>query len=274
MCMVTPPLADIEYRSNDGDLDIRHHVFRLDRASYVFVFSMDLKVKGIVAIYMDREAYEVGRPVKQMVVVEHKIDFIEFQALKSPSPLQSRPMSHTSRNERFSFAEMGEKGKSFVLCVLAMKAWLGLGRYGGTEKGMKVSTRSTRQLSTLMHLVSLSYNLLSGGQRKTAQKSKTLSTDIEGWEKNMVNMSLRQVHGKITELFKCRTCFTDVMALDKGSLLGLADILMYCYAFIGTPRKPVCTQLSVSQIVNKSVFVLQLEGLVHNAPVTFSTLGK
>ncbi|GJX13383.1 hypothetical protein Tco_0205141 [Tanacetum coccineum] len=53
----------------------------------------------------------------------------------------------------------GEKGERHSsLCVLAMKAWLGLGRYGGTEKGMKVA-------------------------KKTAQKSKTLSTDIEGWEK-------------------------------------------------------------------------------------------
>nr|GEV20664.1 putative hemopexin-like domain-containing protein [Tanacetum cinerariifolium] len=38
MCTVTPPLADIEYRSSDGDLDIRRHVFRWDIASYDFVF--------------------------------------------------------------------------------------------------------------------------------------------------------------------------------------------------------------------------------------------
>ncbi|GKE29519.1 hypothetical protein Tco_1444903 [Tanacetum coccineum] len=38
----------------------------------------------------------------------------------------------------------GEKGENHSsLCVLAMKAWLGLGRYGGTEKDMKVSTRAT-----------------------------------------------------------------------------------------------------------------------------------
>ncbi|GKB58587.1 hypothetical protein Tco_0914773 [Tanacetum coccineum] len=37
----------------------------------------------------------------------------------------------------------GEKGENHSsLCVLAMKAWLGLGRYGGTEKDMKVSTRA------------------------------------------------------------------------------------------------------------------------------------
>ncbi|GKD84105.1 hypothetical protein Tco_1350944, partial [Tanacetum coccineum] len=44
-CMVTPPLADIEYRSNDEDLDIRHHVFRLDRASYEFVFQHGFEVR-------------------------------------------------------------------------------------------------------------------------------------------------------------------------------------------------------------------------------------
>ncbi|GKA48971.1 hypothetical protein Tco_0741929 [Tanacetum coccineum] len=43
-CMVTPPLADIEYRSNDEDLDIRHHVFHLDRASYEFVFQHEFEV--------------------------------------------------------------------------------------------------------------------------------------------------------------------------------------------------------------------------------------
>ncbi|GJX58365.1 hypothetical protein Tco_0289755 [Tanacetum coccineum] len=36
-----------------------------------------------------------------------------------------------------------EKGGNHSrLCVLAMKAWLGLGRHGGTEKDMKVSTRA------------------------------------------------------------------------------------------------------------------------------------
>nr|GEU54699.1 Toll/interleukin-1 receptor (TIR) domain-containing protein [Tanacetum cinerariifolium] len=37
----------------------------------------------------------------------------------------------------------GEKGENYLsLCVLAMKAWLGLGRYGGTEKDLEVSTRA------------------------------------------------------------------------------------------------------------------------------------
>ncbi|GJU75795.1 hypothetical protein Tco_1272865 [Tanacetum coccineum] len=36
-CTVASPLA-LEYRNSDGDFDIRHHVFRYDRASYEFVF--------------------------------------------------------------------------------------------------------------------------------------------------------------------------------------------------------------------------------------------
>ncbi|GJW66442.1 probable caffeoyl-CoA O-methyltransferase [Tanacetum coccineum] len=40
-----------------------------------------LKDGKIVAIYMDREAYEIGRPVIQKAGVEHKIDFIESHAL-------------------------------------------------------------------------------------------------------------------------------------------------------------------------------------------------
>ncbi|GJU58331.1 hypothetical protein Tco_1236097 [Tanacetum coccineum] len=40
-----------------------------------------------------------------------------------------------------SFDELVRKGNSIRVCVLAMKAWLGLGRYGRTEKDLKVRTR-------------------------------------------------------------------------------------------------------------------------------------
>ncbi|GKC13435.1 nucleolar protein 56-like protein, partial [Tanacetum coccineum] len=41
-----------------------------------------------------------------------------------------------------SFDELVRKGNSIRVCVLAMKAWLGLGRYGRTEKDLKVRTRA------------------------------------------------------------------------------------------------------------------------------------
>ncbi|GJR81230.1 TPR repeat-containing protein ZIP4, partial [Tanacetum coccineum] len=217
-CMVTSPLADIEYRSNDGDLDIRHNVFRLDRASYEFVFQHGFK---IVAIDMDRQAYEVGLPAKQIVVVEHKIDFIESQALKSPSPLQSRPMSHTSRNERlklncFQFFKLcdfetgftsmsifeesvalkelrlntlrfmqclicrdGEKEENHSsLCVLAMKAWLGLGRYGGTEKDMKETIKDDVKDSVTWP-VRIAILILAGDYRYTSSLEVLLALRLQ-----------------------------------------------------------------------------------------------
>ncbi|GKA62356.1 probable feruloyl esterase A isoform X1 [Tanacetum coccineum] len=84
----------------------------------------------------------------------------------------------------------GEKGENHsILCVLAMKAWLGLERYGGTEKDMK----QCNGLACGM------YALLGTGM-KTAQKSKTLSTDIEGWEKGVARTNVFGVPLEVTVL--------------------------------------------------------------------------
>ncbi|GJT70653.1 hypothetical protein Tco_1029939 [Tanacetum coccineum] len=128
----------------------------------------------------------------------------------------------------------GEKEENHSsLCVLAMKAWLGLGRYGGTEKDLKARQHGFKdgnecpELSKLASdyvrnskgfndelyvyfsnekdVESVCANLVKELERcilgyfafhwcqaslminqvakKNAHKSKTLSTDIEGWEK-------------------------------------------------------------------------------------------
>ncbi|GJV50828.1 hypothetical protein Tco_1446569 [Tanacetum coccineum] len=85
--------------------------------------------------------------------------------------------------------EIGEKGENHSsLCVLAMKAWLGLGRYGGTEKDMKLEQWNCPLLGSFYAdcVVAQSFKYIKicvKVAKKTAQKSKTLSTDIEGWEK-------------------------------------------------------------------------------------------
>nr|GEX97456.1 probable caffeoyl-CoA O-methyltransferase At4g26220 [Tanacetum cinerariifolium] len=50
-----------------------------------------LKDGKIVAIYMDREAYEIGRLVIQKAGVEHKIDFIESHSLHALDKLLENP---------------------------------------------------------------------------------------------------------------------------------------------------------------------------------------
>ncbi|KAL8209314.1 hypothetical protein R6Q57_006046 [Mikania cordata] len=54
----------------------------------------------IVAIDMDREAYEIGRPVIKKAGVEHKIEFIESQALPALDKILENPENEGS----FDFA--------------------------------------------------------------------------------------------------------------------------------------------------------------------------
>ncbi|PWA79755.1 O-methyltransferase, family 3, S-adenosyl-L-methionine-dependent methyltransferase [Artemisia annua] len=59
----------------------------------------------IVAIDMDREAYEIGRPVIQKAGVEHKIDFIESEALPALDKLLENPNNEGSFDYAFVDAD-------------------------------------------------------------------------------------------------------------------------------------------------------------------------
>ncbi|PWA80392.1 S-adenosyl-L-methionine-dependent methyltransferases superfamily protein [Artemisia annua] len=59
----------------------------------------------IVAIDMDREAYEIGRPIIQKAGVEHKIDFIESQALPALDKLLENPKNVGSFDYAFVDAD-------------------------------------------------------------------------------------------------------------------------------------------------------------------------
>ncbi|GKC43263.1 ABC transporter C family member 8-like protein [Tanacetum coccineum] len=66
---VTAPLADIKYRSSDGDWDIKHSVFRWDRTSYEIVFWHGFEVRHqantLDETYYNLELYvnSRGRPL-------------------------------------------------------------------------------------------------------------------------------------------------------------------------------------------------------------------
>ncbi|GJY59277.1 hypothetical protein Tco_0459169 [Tanacetum coccineum] len=101
----------------------------------------------------------------------------------------------------------GEKEENHSsLCVLAMKAWLGLGRYGGTKKDLKGM------------LVA----------KKNAHRSKTLSTDIEGWEKGVASTDVFGVHRVTVLAPKTPPSQYSFICVKWPMVLVLSGMIMLC----------------------------------------------
>ncbi|GKA48970.1 hypothetical protein Tco_0741928 [Tanacetum coccineum] len=115
--------------------------------------------------------------LESLILVAGLIDHLHEKILPDPHPTVVR----TKSQERLTCCVFrdGEKGENHSsLCVLAMKAWLGLGRYGGTEKDMKETIKDDVKDSVTWP-VRIAILILAGDYRYTSSLEVLLALRLQ-----------------------------------------------------------------------------------------------